>query len=187
MRTYSALGILKNATDKLAPKIEFVTAQQYEHIRKEEKWNEHINHLNYYTLLPSDLDTVDCSVNQKSAGDCEDVLPEEKEWLDAQVVPWIQDHDLTVYEKPSEDVLSNTYIDFNGRLGTLRRYILIIVDDQSPEEPVYVSYTDGKRWYYIADDDAVSAKNFQLLSLLTTMMAIPPTSQPLTPVINVGG
>jgi hypothetical protein len=36
-------------------------------------------------------------------------------------------------------------------------------------------------------DDAVSQKNFQLLSLFMTMMAIPPSTQPLSPVINVGG
>jgi hypothetical protein len=92
-----------------------------------------------------------------------------------------------VYEVPEHDVLSNEYIDFNGRLGTLRRYILIVVDDHPPQADAYVSYTDGRRWYYIERDDEISEKNFQLLSLFITMMAVPPSTQPLSPVINVGG
>jgi len=69
----------------------------------------------------------------------------------------------------------------------LRRYILVVVDDVLPIDTPYVAYSGGGRWYYIASDDTVSQKNFHLLSLFLTMMATPPTTQPLSPVINVGG
>jgi hypothetical protein len=62
----------------------------------------------------------------------------------------------------------------------------VVVDSHLPDEPVYVSYTDGQRWYYIMKEDEVSQRNFQLVSLFMTMMAVPPTTQPLSPVINVG-
>ncbi len=71
-------------------------------------------------------------------------------------------------------------------LGFLRRYILIIQSDSPPSE-AYVSYFFNGTWYSIAADDAVSQKNFTLISLFLTMMAIPSAVPPLSPVINVGG
>ena len=95
--------------------------------------------------------------------------------------------DLDVYETKGKDALEDSYVQRNRRLGLLRRYILIVVSDHLPPEPVYVSYSDGDRWYYIVKGDTISAKNFHLLTLFLTMMAVPPSTQPLSPVINVGG
>jgi hypothetical protein len=209
MRTYSALGILKNATERPGPKIEFVTPQQYDQIRGE-PWNEDVDSLTYYTLVASDLDSVNCPSARKPSGGCDNPLPASKRELfrDGRLERWIQNSAATdaspgagarnppelsypsgldVYEIDNKDVLSSDFIDMNGRLGTMRRYILVIVDDHRPTVPVYVACTDGLKWYYIAKDDTVSEKNFQLLSLFMTMMAVPPATQPLSPVINVGG
>lgn len=198
MRTFSALGILKNATERPHPLIEFVTPGQYQRIRFDEQWNKPVEQLNYYTLLPTDLDSVDCP-----NGGCDSAFPPSmpKEFiqkLDADIKLWLQAFDphnpsasypngISVYEQPGKDVLGSDYLAYNGRLGTLKRFILIIVDDHLPSGPIYASYSDGQRWYYIAKDDAVSEKNFQLLSLFMSMMAVPPSTQPLSPVINVGG
>jgi hypothetical protein len=197
MRTYSALGILKNATDRTQPKIEFVTAETYRQIRGD-SWNGDDASLSYYTLLPGELDSVNCSDAQKRKGGCETpVPPERKERFNNEIDRWIRNAEnspgdnhpsgLDVYETKGKDALDKAFIDLNGRLGTLRRYILIIVDDHLPGNSVYVAHSDGEKWYYIAKDDTVSAKNFQLLSLFMTMMAVPPATQPLSPVINVGG
>jgi hypothetical protein len=94
---------------------------------------------------------------------------------------------LDVYEASGSDVLDPQFINMNGRLGTLRRYVLIIVDDRLPKSRAYASYFDGSKWYYIDKDDTVSEKNFQLLALFMTMMAVPPSTPPLSPTINVGG
>ena len=128
------------------------------------------------------------------------MAPDQAQHVGAEITRWIEGSvaapaapdesypsGLDVYEKPDKDIFGPDYIDFNGLLGTLRRYMLVIVADRLPAEPVYVSYTDGQRWYYIAKDDTVSQKNFQLISLFMTMMAVPPSTQPLSPVINVGG
>lgn len=198
MRTYSALGILKNATERPSPRIEFVTLQQYRKIHDDELWNRPAEILDYYTLLPGDLDSVDCP-----AGGCDTMFPptmpkDAIAKLDSDIAQWLQSYNpanpgdayqngINVYERPGADVLDSTYAGYNGRLGTLRRYILVVVTDDAPSDPTYVSYTDGQRWYSIANDDEISQKNFQLLSLIMTMMAIPPTTQPLSPVISVGG
>jgi hypothetical protein len=68
----------------------------------------------------------------------------------------------------------------------LRRYILVIVDDHPPAN-AYVVDADLGKWYYIAGDDEISQKNFNLISLFLTMMATPSALPPLSPVINVGG
>ncbi len=45
----------------------------------------------------------------------------------------------------------------------------------------------GGKWYYIGGADTISQKNFDLISLFLTMMAIPSAVPPLSPVINEGG
>jgi hypothetical protein len=213
MRTYSALGILKDATERPHPKIEFVTPQQYREIRYNDAWNGDVDNLNYYTLLSSQEDSIDCSDDRKQIGGCDNPPPspserEDYKKLTAEIDCWIQlfvpknpppctsasgsSQDtylsgLDVSETKGRNVLDNKYIKQNRRLGLLRRYILVIVDDHLPLDSVYASYSDGDRWYYIAKDDPVSEKNFDLLSLFLTMMAIAPSTQPLSPVINVGG
>ncbi len=68
----------------------------------------------------------------------------------------------------------------------LRRYILIVVDDVPPAN-AYVAHESQGKWYYIDGNDAISQRNFDLVSLFLTMMAIPSAVPPLSPAINVGG
>jgi hypothetical protein len=190
------LGIIKNATERPGPKIEFVTPDQYRQIR-DHAWNADIDSLSYYTLLSGDLDSINCSAARRSSGGCDNPLPSDKSVkISADIDSWIENSaaeddehpdGVDIYETKNKDILDGEYTDYNGRLGTLRRYILIIVDDRLPSGPVYVSYSEGGKYYYIAQDDAVSEKNFYLISLFMTMMAIPPSTPPLSPVIKVGG
>jgi len=219
MRTYSALGILKAATERPHPKIEFVTPARYREIRDPAThgWNDDPDTLSYYTLLPADEDSIDCpEAIRKQKGGCDNPGPggakgdefdatrkELARWIMASAEPNTEPakakpagavggdedlyHGLFVYEATGSDVLDDKYARINQQLGLLRRYILVVVDDVLPIDTPYVAYSGGGRWYYIASDDTVSQKNFHLLSLFLTMMATPPTTQPLSPVINVGG
>jgi hypothetical protein len=209
MRTFSALGILKSAVQRPHPRIEFVTPERYQTIRDpaSHPWNSDVGMLSYYTLLPDDEDSVDCPPAEQQKG-CDNPpsgrSPDRRRFLDTTkiITDWLQRSatyqpptdpatdeypgDLIVYEKPGEDVLDDENVSLNRRLGLLRRYILIVVANAQPLS-TYVAYADRGRWYYIAADDPVSQKNFHLLSLFMTMMAVPPATQPLSPVINVGG
>jgi hypothetical protein len=82
--------------------------------------------------------------------------------------------------------VNDEFVEGNKRLGHLRRYLLIIMSDEPPLD-AYVSWYDRGHWYWIAPDDEISQKNFDLISLFMTMMAVPPTSGPLSPTISVGG
>jgi hypothetical protein len=211
MRTYSALGILKNAVEQPHARIEFVTPARYRAIRDTatHPWNDDANALAYYTLLPEDEDSVDCDAAAAKERGCDDPMPATGPnhtrflAMTATLSDWLRRYathqtppdpatdpysgDLFAYEKPGDDVLDDDHITMNQRLGFLRRYMLIIVSSAPPDIPVYASYFDRGRWYYIAQDDPVSQKNFHLLSLFMTMMAVPPATQPLSPVISVGG
>ena len=216
MRTFSALGILKGAAERTHPLIGFVTPAIYHDIVGHE-WNKNdIDRLSYYTLLRAEEDSVDCPKERKNNGGCDNPVNPGPNDADAKALEtvdnWIEispagprdnyPGGLSVYEKKAEDclknsadnadkcdVLNDTYVKKNYWLGRLRRYVLIIVDDQLPAGPVYAPYRsdhDGK-WYYIDGHDRISQKNFDLLSLFLTMMAAPPTTPPLTPSISVGG
>ncbi len=207
MRTYSALGIMKNAIERPHPKIELVTPERYNEIRNSQThpWNDDLDTLSYYTLLPEDEDSIDCPEQLKTKGCDDPPLGDKNSFASATqtITQWLRQHadyqkptdpatdlyrgDLFVYEKPGEDVLDDEHIRYSRRLGFLRRYILIVVNNAPPPRSAYVAYNDGGRWYYISGDDPVSQKNFDLLSLFMTMMAVPPSTQPLSPVINVGG
>jgi hypothetical protein len=111
-----------------------------------------------------------------------------KNWSPADTQNSNYSDGLTVYETKGVDVLSDRYVTLNEKLGNFRHYMLIVVDDNLPaSNPPYVSYYDGSRWYYINADDEISKKNFHLLSLFLTVLAVPPQTSPLTPTISVGG
>lgn len=178
MRTYSALGILKNATERPHPKIAFVSSDVYARIRSY-PWNQEADRASFYTLLPEAEDPLD---NPGSRGkEAQDAK------IDEEVSNWIQGpgDGLFVYE-PNANISDDDYIKGNRRLGLLRRYILIVVSDLPPAN-AYVSHHSQGKWYYIDGDDAISQKNFDLISLFLTMMAIPSAVPPLSPTINVGG
>ena len=179
MRTYSALGILKNATERPHPKIAFVSADVYDKIRAL-PWNQDVDNLSFHTLLPEHEHPLD---NPVAAGH-----EAESAKIDRAVADWIQgsESNLYVYE-PRGPISETDYLKGNRRLGLLRRYILVVVDTAPPRVPPYVSYCDRGKCYYIAGDDEISQKNFDLVALFLTMMAIPSAVPPLAPVISTGG
>ena len=59
--------------------------------------------------------------------------------------------------------------------------------DHLPTDLPYVSHFDHGQWYYIDAHDQVSQRNFDLISLFLTMMAVPSALPPIAPTISVGG
>jgi len=184
MRTYSGLGILKNATEQPWPRIGFVDRETYARIRGY-PWNDFKadKDLSFFTLKPRD----------EASGDEKDVNNPtcESDLITRHVCNWIDtrgrgrdDSYIYIYE-PGLPV-NDEFVEGNKRLGHLRRYLLIIMSDEPPLD-AYVSWYDHGHWYWIAPDDEISQKNFDLISLFMTMMAVPPTSGPLSPTISVGG
>jgi hypothetical protein len=183
LRTYSALGILKNAMEAPHPIIAVIDPACYSTIRSHDShlWNDSFDtapDLTFFTLLPSDEPQCGVTARPKPKID-----PQLSAWLNsyapgAETIPY-------VYVRPG--IGRKDFVDANYRLATLRRYILIIRSDSPPPDP-YVAYFYRGEWYYIARDDQISQKNFQLITLFMTMMAVPGgTQQPLTPAISVGG
>ena len=170
LKTSSALGILKAATERPTPKIAFVTPERYREITGY-PWSKELDGSSFYTLLPRSEDPAD--------------NPGVPEQINADVSRWIENgKNLNVYDSKPGSI--DDYLARNYRLGTLRRYILIIMDDHPPAN-AYVSHFDHGTWYYIDAGDRVSQRNFDLISLFLTMMAIPSALPPISPTISVGG
>lgn len=175
MKTFSAVGILKNAVEIPNPKIEFVTRARFDLIRSR-PWNNFNadTDLTFYTLLPGD----ELQEDEK----LEDVQNDRK--IISEVSNWLlSNHKPFLYypERPTEIGL----VQGNRWLLNFRRYVLVIRGKSVPAN-AYVAHFDRGDWYYIDGDDTISQKNFDLLSLLMTMMATASTST-LTPAISVGG
>src|SRR5580704_2419955 len=177
MRTYSALGILKNATEPPPPKIAFVDFDRYVAIRSH-AWNNPKTDvdLNFYTLLPEDENENDEKRPNKDATN--------------KVVQWLRSPVFETEPLPrvyfSDDLSDDVFVKVNQRLANLRRYILVIKSDIPPVGS-NVAHFDHGVWYYIAAADEVSQKNFDLIALFLTMMAVPSSTPPLSPTISVGG
>ncbi len=170
LKTSSALGILKAATERPTPKIEFVTPERYREITSY-PWTKELDSSSVYTLLPQSEDPAD--------------NPGVPEQINRDVSKWIENgQNLYVYDAKPGSI--DDYLARNYRLGTLRRYILIIMDDHAPGN-AYVSHFDHGTWYYIDAADQISQRNFDLISLFLTMMAIPSALPPISPTISVGG
>ena len=183
MRTYSALGILKNAFDPTYPRIELVSFDTYRTIRSY-RWNDTQKDasLSFYTVLPNEDDAYkQWRDTQKNIERIRLTENEIVEWLNSSTKPTD-----FVYLPLHEDLNGNDFVKGNQTLSRLRRYVLIITGDAPPTN-AYVAHFDHGRWYYIDGDDVVSQKNFNLISLFTTMMAVPSATPPLSPVISVGG
>ena len=73
----------------------------------------------------------------------------------------------------------------NDRLGSLRRYILVITSVRAAGGRVCVLFFTNGQWYYIDGADEISQKNFNLIALFLTMMAIPSAVPQVTPTISV--
>ncbi len=66
-----------------------------------------------------------------------------------------------------------------------RRYILIVSSPYLPPSTFASVQVDGT-YYYIAQDDVISQRNFRLLQLISIMESVAP-APPLTPTVSVGG
>jgi hypothetical protein len=187
--------------ERPSPRVEFVRHDVYDSIVTH-PWNK--DSAGYYTLLPDEEDSIDClkrkSETSRHCDDPENDL-EQKRIVDNDVASWIklcsQAPNIAAcncpgggpcdYERDG-DVSSRASLDRNERLSLLRRYLLIVVENGPiAPESAYVSYWDGKRWYYIDKGDEISQKNFDLLTLFLTMMATPSPATPPVQTINVGG
>jgi hypothetical protein len=177
LRTYSGLGILKNATEDPTPRIGFVDPEKYRAILAY-RWNKNVDTLAFYTLNPND-ESIDKYPN---------VNEYEVDTIRHELSAWLDKHSERpfLYEPEHADPYGDDYVKVNRVLGLLRRYILIIHSNNAPAN-AYVAYFDRGEWYYIDADDATSQKNFDLIALFMTMMASPPTTPPLSPTISVGG
>jgi hypothetical protein len=104
------------------------------------------------------------------------------------IIDWLKKHsdDPVVYLPKRDDTLGDDFVRVNKRLADLRRYILIIHSNNAPAN-AYVAHFDHGDWYYIDADDTISQKNFDLVSLFLTMMAVPSATPPIAPVISTGG
>ena len=169
LKTETALGILKLATNEGQEKIAFVTPDKFNTIRNY-PWNRPNQAFYFYTLLPKDK-PIGQSLQPK---------------LDHEITDYIEgpNNDLDLYEPKNGVADRSDYLNGNNTLNSLRSYILIVVDDLPPVN-AYVAYPYQGKWYYVDADDAISQKNFDLISLFLTMMAVPPTTQPLSPTISV--
>jgi hypothetical protein len=201
--TYSGMGILKHATGTPGPKIRFVTRDKYEAI-KNNPWNLKADKLGFYMLLPEEEkgdkpkeEDDNPQYNNKFMSKCNDYMLKNFNCdINKVIGHWIESvdlrqknrdtTDLMIYRPQKDLILDDDFALGNRRLGTLRRYLLIIEDDAAPPD-AYIAYPYGRKWYYIAADDPVSQKNFHLMSLLLTMMSVPSTLSPITTSISTGG
>ncbi len=202
LRTFSALGILKDATESPTQRAEFVKPEEYAEIVKQ-SWNakDAGDSRDHYTLslnfenARSHRPPVNCPAGYgeailKTPGASYDPAVDVTCWL----LDWNAHRDreggLFLYESPREtDWQRQVFIARNQQLGEYRRYMLIVHGDQLPTSPApYVSHWDAEsgEWFYIDGNDDISKKNFVLISLFMTMMATG-SSAPLVPTISVGG
>jgi hypothetical protein len=185
LKTYSGIGILKNATEHNQPKISLVSRAEYEKIRQY-PWDDAERDVGFYMLRSDDEDSLD---NPEYKTDPKLIK------IDREIEKWIAEapnnkealeNRLGVYDPPGLSVSNPEFILRNTRLATLRRYVLIIQDDVAPAN-AYVAYPYQGRWYYIDANDQISQKNFNLISLLLTVMSVPSTVPPITTSVSVGG
>jgi len=168
LRMYSAAGILKSAVGTGQQLILFVPPDKYNTIHNH-AWNARKT-LSFYQLLPEDANL-----------DLSNDSPKTRSEL-INVIEHGNSYDL--YDPPQGTADVTDFLHVNEYFLGLRCYILIIMDDHPPKNP-YVTYFYQGKWYYIAAEDTISQKNFDLISQLLTMMAVPPTTQQLTPTISV--
>lgn len=180
LKTNSAVGVLKTATETPHPKIEFVSPERYREITGY-RWNRDLDSSFFYLLLPQSEDAAD--------NPAPPAYYAEKTKTDQVITDWIMAGgdagELFVYD-PKPKMSIDEWLRLNRRLGSLRRYMLILVDDL-PAANAYVSYFDQGKWYYIDGQDEISQKNFNLIALFLTMMAVPAALPPISPTISVGG
>jgi len=189
IKTRSAIGILKAATEIPEPLVAIVPPETYEVITNR-PWNRTKARLStcanasYYTLLPKDEGEFD-NPTKNSKYD---------EMITSRVVDKISRFD----QSPSVIESCLYTIDYSlnptnyenslleNRLRNLRRFVLVIESDH--EIPgSYVSYPYRGKWYSIDLEDEISQKNFVLIGQFLTMQSTVTTTPPPAPTVSVGG
>jgi hypothetical protein len=181
LKTYSAIGILKNGTDDPESKISFVSRDRYKQITSQ-PWNRNADDLGFYMLL-----SEEASKNENPSAKKD---PEKEREMETWIRGSVEDKDRLMLYLPKTGVPNLSDPDFvqkNRTLGSLRRYLLIIEDDDIAPPDAYVAYPYKGKWYYIDGKDAVSQTNFNLISLLLTVMSVPSSLPPITTTVAAGG
>lgn len=110
----------------------------------------------------------------------------QKSW---KIDRWLENSPTPIsYVYPSYPSASySEFIDLNERLWELRRYILVIKSETPPPADALCRLFRTRVVVLHRPNDTISKKNFSLISLLMTVMAIPPSTPPLNTSIAVGG
>jgi hypothetical protein len=183
LRTHSALGVLRSATNEL-PRFSFVDESDLDckaQTRLEEA-NSQID--SYFYVVPHSGKITDFNVAPFASSDPRFHLD-----LDVDAAADLQ----TV---SSQQV---AYLQDERELANSRQYIVVIEGYKSPPSTAFVStkmevfvVVDGQlakktRYFYIDGADRISQRNFALINQFLTMQAIPSQTPPITPSISVGG
>ena len=183
MDTRSAIGILKAILEQPGPMVSFLSFAQYKRIR-EDRWNNTrgcAGIASYYTLLPSETDPSDFSVQPSKAA---------TDYISGIIQNNSQNGDapdpIKCLATTTARLDPNSYANLKMEqlLEVLRRYLLVI-ESPTPPPDSYVSYSDGEQWYYIARDDIISQKSFVLIGQLLTIQATTAPPLPITPTVTV--
>jgi hypothetical protein len=172
LRTHSALGILKSqdAEPKL---VEYVTPEEYGEITEAP-----FNSQAYFRRCDSDFAYL-MPLHLAKAKSFTDVVIQD-------IVPPAQE----LYD--TRDAGNCSYMAnahrfdpaLERQLNHLRRLILIVRSDAPPPADAYVSWRDDE-WYYIEGSDAISQKNFMLISQFMSIQSTVSAAPSLT-AVSVG-
>ena len=104
MRTYSALGILKNATERPHPKIAFVTPEQYQTITSY-PWNQNADSASFYTLLHENEHSGDFAEGEKA--DYKKITDDVENWIQKITLWCMNQNRLTVLAMTSSRAIAD--------------------------------------------------------------------------------
>lgn len=86
---------------------------------------------------------------------------------------------------PEAASLNLAQLQTEKKLGNYRRFMLIAISKNLPDD-AFVSVNHKGLWYYILDDDTISKRTLALINEFNTILAVPTSTPPLTPSISVG-
>jgi hypothetical protein len=185
LRTRSALGVLQWASTRPDPLFAVIDEHLYTEIR-ENSWNKNCDNLNSFYTLTLNQERQEEEEEQWEVREAQDEQPGKKPGSSKSVDPSTLAKSQYQVERCLLTILNpDASAEQERELSDLRRYLLIIKSNSHPAES-YAEYSDGKSWYYIANDDNISKRNFLFVSQILTIQAAPPTPLPLTPTITVG-
>ena len=207
----SADGMVRLATDKASPSIEFVSLAQYKAIRSE-AWNNPKNFIpEFYTISYKDRNVEDRQYDNLKENEEKnrkneflncylDQLGNLYENSKKLISPFLinsgieQSCKSKLYPNENEPKESAADIENNENniMGQARRYILIITTNEPPweikdgENP-FISVEKNGKWYSISNNDEISKKNFEMISDIGLISSVPQQTQAPTSAIIVGG